>query len=219
MPVEITQSLLSARELLPQVLHELAQPVSALQCSLEVALQRPRGIQDYVVALENAQEITNRLRSLLESFRELSEAVEPCDCLHPVDAAETINVAIQQMQPLADALGSTLEGNCDSRAVYGSEQKLSFIFLRLLDAVLASQQDATLQWMTEETVFGRARVRTSYSPQRAIAKEHFSISQTALETIGGKIVVEPLESGTLVTVQLASYRHPTSTTSVMVGDF
>ena len=207
MPLEIKQPFHSARELLPQMLHELAQPVSALQCSLEVALRRPRSLEDYLVALENAQEITNRLRARLEFFREFSEAGEPCDCMHPVDAAETIAAAIQEMQPLADSLGMTLEGECDSVMVYGNEQKFAFFVLQLLDAALASHQSTTVQWMTEDTIFGSLRVCNNDSSKRGLTLESLSLPQAALSTIGGEIFVQPLESGTLVKVRLAPYRN------------
>jgi signal transduction histidine kinase len=58
-----------------RVIHQLSQPVTALQGSLEVALLRRQSGIEYKKALEAALEQANRLAKILEDLRD--NAVTP----------------------------------------------------------------------------------------------------------------------------------------------
>ena len=57
-------------EVVQELFHEIAQPLSALQCSLDVTLHQPRPRERYLQTLEEAQELANVLRARLDHFRE-----------------------------------------------------------------------------------------------------------------------------------------------------
>jgi hypothetical protein len=210
----------SSRELLPKMLHQLAQPVSALRCSLEVALGKTREIQGYVEALENAQEIASHLQQRLEYFRDLAEVVEPGDCLSPVAAESIITTAVDEVRELAESLDTNLEVACKATAVFGNEQKLLIGVLRLLDSLIANQQPTTVQFIAEDEIFGTVSLRTEHrGSAKGVGRESMTIAETALVTMGGEIHYCPVAEGLLAEVRLLSYRHPAATTSAIMGDF
>jgi hypothetical protein len=83
------------RELLPDLLHELAQPISALQCATEITLRKPRTVQEYVLALEQIQQTASGMRRTMEFFRERWDASDPCDGSHPLAIAPVISAVAE----------------------------------------------------------------------------------------------------------------------------
>jgi hypothetical protein len=63
-----------ARRPLEQLLHGLNQPLTGLQCSMEVALASVRTPEQYVQGLREGLELTERMRALVEAIREVVEA-------------------------------------------------------------------------------------------------------------------------------------------------
>ncbi len=63
-----------ARRPLEQLLHGLNQPLTGLQCSMEVALAGVRTPEQYVQGLREGLELTERMRALVEAIREVVEA-------------------------------------------------------------------------------------------------------------------------------------------------
>ena len=63
-----------ARRPLEQLLHGLNQPLTGLQCSMEVALAGVRTPEQYVRGLREGLELTERMRALVEAIREVVEA-------------------------------------------------------------------------------------------------------------------------------------------------
>jgi len=64
------------RSPLAQLLHALNQPLTGLQCSMEVALGRPRTNEEYVQGLRQGLELTGRMRALVQAIREVAEVEE-----------------------------------------------------------------------------------------------------------------------------------------------
>jgi len=55
------------------LLHALNQPLTGLQCSLELALVSPRPAEQYVRTLREGLELTGRMRVLVQAVRELAD--------------------------------------------------------------------------------------------------------------------------------------------------
>lgn len=66
-------SLPKGRSPLAHLLHALNQPLTGLQCSLELAVAGPRRPEQYVRTLNEGLELTSRMRALVEAIRELME--------------------------------------------------------------------------------------------------------------------------------------------------
>jgi hypothetical protein len=65
-----------ARTPLAQLLHALNQPLTGLQCSMEVALASPRTPEQYVHGLREGLELTERMRLLVGAIREVVDVEE-----------------------------------------------------------------------------------------------------------------------------------------------
>jgi hypothetical protein len=55
------------------LLHALNQPLTGLQCSMEVALASPRPIEYHVPRLREGLDLTERMRSLVDAIREVAD--------------------------------------------------------------------------------------------------------------------------------------------------
>lgn len=209
----------SSRELLPRVLHELAQPVSALQCSLEVALRNPRATEVYLETMKGALEIASCMRERLAYFRDLAEAVEPCDCDRPVEAAAAIEAAMGQMREFAESIGTKLHSACAAMTVFGNQPKLVFICLRMLEGLLATGQNATLQVRAEHKIFCSVRMQAQTREAREFKRESRELLEGALATMGGKLRLQSLPGGLLAEVRLSAYRQAATGTEVSLRDF
>jgi signal transduction histidine kinase len=64
---------LGLRTPLERLLHALNQPLTGLQCSLEVALAAPRTVEYYEQRLRQGVELAERMRALVEALREVAE--------------------------------------------------------------------------------------------------------------------------------------------------
>lgn len=61
------------RSPLAHLLHALNQPLTGLQCSLELAVAGPRPAEQYVRTLREGLDLTGRMRILVEAIRELAD--------------------------------------------------------------------------------------------------------------------------------------------------
>jgi signal transduction histidine kinase len=64
------------RGALAQLLHALNQPLTGLQCSMEVALASPRTLEQYAQGLRDGLGLTERMRALVEAIREVVDGEE-----------------------------------------------------------------------------------------------------------------------------------------------
>jgi signal transduction histidine kinase len=108
----------SGRSPLAHLLHALNQPLTGLQCSLELALVGPRTPEQYIRALRDGLQLAERMRMLVEAIRELADMeqddTEPCekillnsllretaDDLRPVAEAREVRIVVEGDEPLS----------------------------------------------------------------------------------------------------------------------
>lgn len=65
------------RSPMAHLLHALNQPLTGLQCSMELALAGPRPATHYVRTLSEGLELVSRMRVLVEALRELADLQSP----------------------------------------------------------------------------------------------------------------------------------------------
>jgi len=70
---EVARAKVTGRTPLEQLLHALNQPLTGLQCSMEVALAAPRTLEQYVRGLQDGLELTDRMRALVGAIREVTD--------------------------------------------------------------------------------------------------------------------------------------------------
>jgi signal transduction histidine kinase len=92
------------RSPLAHLLHALNQPLTGLQCSLELAVAGPRPTEQYVRALREGLELTGRMRILVEAIREVADT-QPSDPeeLEPLLLDQLVRSTVTELLPVAEA--------------------------------------------------------------------------------------------------------------------
>lgn len=123
------------RKFVSDVFHTLSQPLTALQCSLELALGKQTGPDESHRELEEAAALVARVIETTRLIRSNVEAEDPGDCV-PCSVSGLIGDVRKELQPVAQSLGSTLISRCEEANVLADPGKLKNIFFMLTDLAL-----------------------------------------------------------------------------------
>ena len=124
------------RDFASNVFHDLSQPLTALQCSLELALVRDQTIEEFRASVEAALQNAERLRQRLLLLRELSDAEDPGDTSTPLTLDRLLQQLREDMLPLFESAGRSFELTCEAVKVAANEAKLVSGFFYLLEFLL-----------------------------------------------------------------------------------
>lgn len=116
--------------------HELRTPLTIMKGDIGVALTRRRDEAGYRRVLSDIDEEVDRLTRLVEDLLILARADTTAPGLHtePVDVADLLSVAVDQVRPLAGEKAIILALQADGPArMNGDADKLLRVFLNLLD--------------------------------------------------------------------------------------
>jgi len=105
----------SLRVFVGEVFHALSQPLTALQCSLELSLQRDQTVEELRASLETALELAGRLRQQLSLVRALNDATDPGDLSWPTDLSELLLQLREDMRPLFESAAKTFSLKLDAQ--------------------------------------------------------------------------------------------------------
>jgi hypothetical protein len=100
----------AARSPMAYLLHALNQPLTGLQCSLELSLTGPRTSEQYISAMRSGLELTARMRILVEAMRELADygrnnaEANEIVCLHAL-----LKQAMLELQPIAEVKKASIK--------------------------------------------------------------------------------------------------------------
>lgn len=122
---------------LSEVFHNLSQPLTALHCSLELALDRDTTMEDLRATVQTALENAERLRERLLLLRALAAAADPGDLSQPTDLTGLFKDLRDAMLPLFETAGVNFDLQIDARPmqVRGNKFRLqqgTFCFLEYL---------------------------------------------------------------------------------------
>jgi signal transduction histidine kinase len=132
-----------ARSPLAQLLHALNQPLTGLQCSMEVALASPRTAEQYVRGLREGLELAERMRALVEAIREVADGegeVEENAELETIEWKTVLGEVLDDLKPVAEVknVRITLDGSAaSSLAVKAGRRRLSSLVFRSLESALS----------------------------------------------------------------------------------
>ncbi len=101
------------RDFASNVFHDLSQPLTALHCSLELALLRDQTGEEFRTSVESALQNAERLRQRLLLLRELSDADDPGDVAMPLALDRLLQQLCEDMVPLFESAGRSLELTCE----------------------------------------------------------------------------------------------------------
>lgn len=91
------------RRPLERLLHALNQPLTGLQCSLEVALAAPRSLEYYQQRLREGVELAERMRALVEAIREVAEESGGGEAPAATDANAVLREVLEGLELVAEA--------------------------------------------------------------------------------------------------------------------
>jgi signal transduction histidine kinase len=130
------------------LLHALNQPLTGLQCSLELAVAGPRSAPDYVRTLREGLELTCRMRVLVEALRELAEAqLSSAEKLAVFHLDRLLSETADELQPVADENGIELQlATGVPLPVCADRDRLAGVLFRCLESALSlSAKQSNLQ--------------------------------------------------------------------------
>jgi hypothetical protein len=153
------------RSPLAHLLHALNQPLTGLQCSLELAVTGPRPQEEYVRTLHEALELACRMRLLVEAMRELADAQQPAEVLvdkpaeKPVEGQDAslcfdaiLRETVEELRPVAAARNIQLQMDCPvALPVHAGPGcmparvpgRIEDLLFRLLDSVVSLAREAS----------------------------------------------------------------------------
>jgi phospho-acceptor domain-containing protein len=145
--VATAPALASRQDFASNVYHDLSQPLTALHCSLELALVRDQTVEEFRASVEAALQNAERLRQQLLLLRELSDAEDPGD-VSPLALDRLLQQLREDMLPLFESAGRSFALTCVPVQVPANEAKLMRGFFYLLEFLLrcaAPGRDLCLQ--------------------------------------------------------------------------
>jgi signal transduction histidine kinase len=208
------------RSPLAQLLHALNQPLTGLQCSMEVALASPRTLEQYVQGLRTGLELTERMRGLVEAIREVVEVAEEREVEEERNEEPETTELKTFLREVLDDLELVAEGKsvrialdgsaASSWAVRAGRRRLAAVMFRLLEAALSLALRGTA--LRIETGGAPAevwiRVRWHAGPQPpAFSRPELGllVAQARLERIGAEWDRERTENLETVTVRMPRF--------------
>jgi hypothetical protein len=139
---------LAGRSPLAQLLHALNQPLTGLQCSMEVALASLRTPEQYVRGLREGLELTERMRALVGAIREVTDMEEENRFAADREegtAAEwsaMVRATLDDLEPVAEMKSVRVEFECDGATACASAamaaRRIETAVFHLLESALGA---------------------------------------------------------------------------------
>ena len=141
------RSAVKERSFVSEIFHTLSQPLTALQCSLELSLLRDTSADELRTSIAAALENAESLRQRLMLVRGLNDADDPGDITRPVDLSALLGGLQEEMAPLFESAGQEFQLTLPAGdvKVYGNQVKLTRALFYLLEYLFRySRRGATL---------------------------------------------------------------------------
>jgi len=200
------------RSPLAHLLHALNQPLTGLQCALELAVASPRPPVDYVRILREALELASRMRTLVEAIRELvslqeeeTGGIELC----PLDAL--LRETVEDLRPVAETRSVHILVALDTGLLVQADRAhLTTLTFRLLESALSLAGEGSELRVTARRERERVIVVASWSPGLPAERSPLSrpelgllIARAAWERAGGEWISTQAEKTQTSTVRLS----------------
>jgi signal transduction histidine kinase len=147
-PQSVDGALPEGRSLLAHLIHALNQPLTGLQCSMEVALAGPRQTEQYMNTLREGLTLTSRMRILVESIREVADQESerrndlPTSDRFMLD--RLLRETVADLHPVAESRNIQLLMACQpSLPVLGDRRFFAALLFRVLETVLSLAGEGT----------------------------------------------------------------------------
>jgi signal transduction histidine kinase len=209
-----------ARSPLEQLLHALNQPLTGLQCSMEVALASPRTPEQYVQGLREGLGLTERMRALVGAIREVVDGKEDKKKEDKRDdkkeEQETIEwktflqEILDELAPVAEVKSVRVTLDCSavsSLAVSACRRRLVSAVFRLLESALSLAARGSALRIETGVGTDEVWIRIGWhaaSPPIACSRPELGllVAQAGFERGGAEWTRERAENRETVTVRL-----------------
>jgi hypothetical protein len=205
--------------LLPELLHALSQPLTALRCSLELTLLQPRDSDEYRKRLKESLSLAEEVTTLTGGIRELLDTEKRRAVNSRIDFSKLLRMTFREFSPLAldKQLGFAL--SCSPEVeILGGEFPISRALFYLLDfmvsmskagdelAVRLGSEDAEVNLTFELTDGKEHESSRQRSKGCAAAKTYlaFLIARRTFEMEGGRVRVERTTERLSIEIKLKS---------------
>lgn len=209
-PLPVSQ----ARSPLAQLLHALNQPLTGLQCSMEVALAAPRTVEQYRQGLRDGLDLTARMRLLVDAVREVVNGQERAVAeLEVFDLMILLRDTMTDLAPVAEQkrIRSTV---CVAGAalVQAERQRWAGLLFQSLEAVISlAAADSELAIAIQKDLAAQ-RVGMSlrvhwygdgHGRSFSRAQVGLLVAEAGWAAVGAEWRREQIDAGETVTIQLA----------------
>jgi len=146
--------------------HELRTPLTVMQADIDLALRRPRSVEEYRETLQSAQEEVTRLSHIVSDLLTLTRLDTDVAFVEhePVALDDLIDSIVTGMQPLAKDRGILLTHMLEGPAtILGDITRLKQLFINLLDNALNYTPLGGHIYVAVETTLDEIRVSISDS--------------------------------------------------------
>jgi C4-dicarboxylate-specific signal transduction histidine kinase len=193
-PVHPGSSVVEGRSPLAHLLHALNQPLTGLQCSLELASARPRAAEEYTRTLRDALDLTARMRVLVEALREIADSEYTQQTQQGrVPLNDLLSTQVEDLLPVSESIGVQVRAQIGAEiCVSGNRALLCNVLFRLLDSVLSLALKGSDLQIVAEREKSSALIRVCWVPGSAPEFSPYSrqelgllISQMGWEQAGG----------------------------------
>lgn len=180
-----TEVLNKGRSPLAHLLPALNQPLTGLQCSLELAVAGRRRPAEYVRTLREGLNLTERMRVLVEAIRELTDSQPNAEAVEIFQFDALLRDTMDDLRTVAHALGVHLSLVCSiPLAVSADRRCMATLIFRLLESALAlTKKGSNLQIVVVPEAQQICLV-ASWNPGRAPEHSPFSRQELALLVAG-----------------------------------
>lgn len=125
------------REFMSDAFHALAQPITALQATMELALRKPRNECASHQVLVDCPELTHRLMLDLAVVREIVD-LDEAPPLSPCDGQTLLQTCVEEMALVAHEHGTSLQLLADAAIIECNEPMFQRAMFVMLDEMIGT---------------------------------------------------------------------------------
>ena len=164
--------------------------MTALQCSLELALSYDQTIEEYRTSIEAALANAERLRTRLSFLRDLAEASGAGDPAAHTELAELLEEVRQELLPLFESAGREIAIHCPCVEVRGEPRRLRRGFIYLLEYLQREAACERLVTMTAAALPDRVKIEIAGlrpAMDSDLESAQMTIARRTFEALGGEL--------------------------------
>ena len=188
-----------------EVLHDLSQPLTALECGLELSLRQDKTVAELRNRMETLLEAAQLLRRRVLELRALQDAADAGNTTVPVAIDGLLECLREEFSPVAELAQIGLEVKCRPARAYGNAERLRNGFFHLLEALLrqcpsggsvtltGTRSSASLMELT-------FRISGGIEPIAARRDLDWRIAERTFVAAGGRMDLLPAEAGAVAGV-------------------